>query len=240
MIGIILAGGLGTRLLPLTKVTNKHLLPVYKKPMIFYPIEKLVKAGIKEAIIVVGDKSAGDFIRLLGNGRDFGLKNIFYTYQEGEKGIAHALGLCENSVNDEKMLVILGDNLFSDSLNEQVKIFEDQKIGARILLKKVQDPQRFGVPEIKEGKIVKIIEKPVVPPSQFAVTGIYMYHRDVFEVIKGLKPSQRGEIEITDVNNFYAEKKILSFGFLQKWWTDAGTFDSYVRAWNYVRNNENQ
>ncbi|MBN1150861.1 NTP transferase domain-containing protein [candidate division WOR-3 bacterium] len=236
MIGIILAGGLGTRLLPLTKVTNKHLLPVFKKPMIFYPIEKLVEAGIEEAVIVVGDRSAGDFIRLLGNGRDFGLKNILYTYQEGEKGIAHALGLCENSVNDDKILVILGDNLFSEKLTEQIGIFQNQIMGARILLKQVPDPQRFGVPEIKEGKIVQIVEKPLVPPSGFAVTGIYMYHRDVFEVIKGLKPSNRGEIEITDVNNFYAEKKTLSFGFLQKWWTDAGTFDSYARAWDYVRN----
>lgn len=233
--GIILAGGLGTRLLPLTKITNKHLLPVFNKPMIFYPIEKIAASGIEELIIVVGDKSAGDFIRLLGNGRDFGLKNIFYIYQEGEKGIAHALGLCENSIRGEKIIVVLGDNLFSDDLTKQTQIFLKQKAGARILLKKVNTPERFGVPEIKDGKILKITEKPSVPDSDYAVTGIYMYHRDVFSVIKKLKPSERGEIEITEVNNKYIFEGALTHGYLRGWWTDAGTIESYSRAWDYVR-----
>lgn len=235
MTGIILAGGIGTRLMPLTKVTNKHLLPVFKKPMIFYPIEKIAETGIEELVIVVGDRSSGDFIRLLGNGRDFGLKNIFYIYQEGEGGIAHALGLCENSVRDDKILVVLGDNLFSHNLSDQTEIFSRQANGARILLKKVNDPERFGVPEIVDGKIVGITEKPSLPKSSYAVTGIYMYHRDVFDVIRRLKPSERGEIEITEVNNAFIENHTLSYGFLDGWWTDAGTFDSYSRAWDFVR-----
>ncbi len=235
MKGIILAGGLGKRLYPLTRITNKHLLPIYNKPMIFYPVEKLVKAGIKEIIIVVGDKSAGDIIKLLGNGKEFGLDHIYYIYQEGEGGIAQALGLCEYLVKNEKIVVVLGDNIFKDDIKDEIDQFTKQEKGARILLKEVEDPERFGVAYIRDSKIEKIVEKPKNPESNLAVTGIYMYHSDVFDIIMNLKPSARGELEITDVNNEYIKRGSLTFGLLKNWWTDSGTFESLSRAWDYIR-----
>lgn len=237
MKGVVLAGGLGTRLYPLTKVTNKHLLPVYKKPMIYYPIQTLVDAGIKDILIVTGGNSAGDFLKLLGNGREFGLKHLNYTYQEGEGGIAEALSLAQHFAGNGKFVVILGDNIIEGSIKEEVKIFAKQKEGARILLKEVDNPQRFGVAEIKGDRIIKIIEKPKDPPSNLAVTGIYMYDSYAFEIIKTLKPSGRGELEITDVNNEYIQKGMLTFGTLKGWWTDAGTFDSLIKAGNLVYKN---
>ena len=234
MKGIILAGGLGTRLLPLTKVTNKHLLPIYDRPMIYYPIQKMVDAGITEIILVVGDKSAGEFIRLLGNGNHLGLNHIYYIFQDGEGGIAQALGLCEYLVKNEKFMVILGDNIFQDDLTDFLHQFKQQKSGARIFLKQVDEPQRFGVPRLEDDQITTILEKPQNPPSKYAVTGIYMYPPDVFEIISQLQPSSRGELEITDVNNAYAQRRELMFNFLKGWWTDAGTFNSYRHAWELV------
>jgi len=228
--GVVLAGGLGTRLYPLTKVTNKHLLPVYNKPMIYYPILTLVEAGIKDILIVTGGNSAGDFLRLLGNGKEFGLSHLSFVYQEGEGGIAAALSLAEHFCENDKMVVILGDNIIEKSIKKEVIIFEKQTKGARILLKEVENPERFGVAEIKDGKIVRIIEKPKIPPSNLAVTGIYMYDNQVFDIIKTLKPSDRGELEITDVNNRYLEMGQLTYGILEGWWTDAGTFDSLLKA----------
>ncbi len=235
MKGVVLAGGLGKRLYPLTKITNKHLLPVYNKPMIFYPIQTLVDAGIKDILIVTGGNSAGDFLRLLGNGKIFGLPHLNYTYQEGEGGIAAALSLAEHFSRGDKIVVILGDNIIEKSIKKEVEIFKKQKEGARILLKEVEHPERFGVVEFdKKGKIKKIIEKPKKPPSNFVVTGIYMYDNYVFEIIKKLKPSERGELEITDVNNRYLKQGKLTYGILEGWWTDAGTFDSLLRANNLV------
>lgn len=235
MKGVVLAGGLGKRLYPLTKITNKHLLPIYNKPMIFYPIQTLVDAGIKDILIVTGGNSAGDFLRLLGNGKIFGLPHLNYTYQEGEGGIAAALSLAEHFSRGDKIVVILGDNIIERSIKKEVEIFKKQKEGARILLKEVEHPERFGVVEFdKKGKIKKIIEKPKKPPSNFVVTGIYMYDNYVFEIIKKLKPSERGELEITDVNNRYLKQGKLTYGILEGWWTDAGTFDSLLRANNLV------
>jgi len=228
--GVILAGGLGTRLLPLTKITNKHLLPVYDKPMIYYPIETLIDAGIKDILIVTGGNNAGDFLRLLGNGNQFGLKDINYTYQEGEGGIADALRLAENFIDGDKAVVILGDNIIEKSIRKAVERFRRQKSGARVLLKKVPDPKRFGVAEIKDGKIASIAEKPKRPKSSFVITGIYMYDHQVFNIARTLKPSKRGELEITDVNNAYIKKNQLEFEELKGWWTDAGTFESLYRA----------
>jgi glucose-1-phosphate thymidylyltransferase len=228
--GVVLAGGLGTRLYPLTKVTNKHLLPVYNKPMIYYPILTLVEAGIKDILIVTGGNSAGDFLKLLGNGREFGLSHLSFVYQEGEGGIAAALSLAEHFCENDKIVVILGDNIVEKSIKKEVEIFEKQEKGARILLKEVENPERFGVAEIKDGKIVRIIEKPKIPPSNLAVTGIYMYDSQVFDIIRTLKPSERGELEITDVNNKYLEMGQLTYGILDGWWTDAGTFDSLLKA----------
>ncbi|RPH50536.1 MAG: spore coat protein [Planctomycetota bacterium] len=230
MKGVVLAGGLGTRLAPLTRVTNKHLLPVYKKPMIYYPIEKLVKAGLQEIMVVTGGPFAGDFLKLLGNGREFGLKEVHYTYQEGEGGIAEALGLTENFVEGDRVCVILGDNLFSADIGRGVKDFMEQKSGAKIFLKEVEDPERFGVAELKGKNVVGIEEKPKKPKSTYAVTGIYMYDSEVFSIVKTLKPSGRGELEITDVNNAYVKKGTLTYDILDGWWTDAGTFDSLYRA----------
>ena len=224
MKGVILAGGLGTRLYPLTKVTNKHLLPVYDRPMIYYPIQTLINAGIDDILIVTGGNSAGDFLKLLGNGKEFGLKHINYTYQEGEGGIAAALSLAEFFANKEKICVILGDNIIETNILTAVKAFEKQERGAKILLKEVPDPHRFGVAEIDGGKIIRIEEKPKAPRSKFAVIGIYMYDSAVFDIIKTLKPSARGELEITDVNNEYIRQSNLTFEILQGWWTDAGTF----------------
>lgn len=230
MKGIILAGGLGSRLYPLTKVTNKHLLPVYNKPMIYYPIETLVWAGIKDILLVTGGNSAGDFLRLLGNGKEFGLKHFNYAYQEGEGGIADALSLAEHFADGDKIAVILGDNIVEDNLTPFVEQFRKQKSGARILLKEVQDPQRFGVAEIKGKNIVKIVEKPKNPTSSYAVVGVYMYDSSIFDLIRPLKPSKRGELEITDVNNAYLKRGDLEFNILKGYWTDAGTFDSLYRA----------
>jgi glucose-1-phosphate thymidylyltransferase len=230
MKGVILAGGLGTRLYPLTKVTNKHLLPVYDKPMIYYPIQTLINAGIDDILIVTGGNNAGDFLRLLGNGKEFGLKHINYTYQEGEGGIAEALGLAEFFASGEKICVVLGDNLIEKNIRKAVKAFQRRKKGAKILLKEVPDPQRFGVPELKGDRVIRIEEKPKQPKSRYAVVGIYLYDATVFEMIKTLKPSSRGELEITDVNNRYIEKGLMTWDILEGWWTDAGTFESLLRA----------
>jgi glucose-1-phosphate thymidylyltransferase len=238
MKGIVLAGGLGTRLHPLTKVTNKHLLPIYNKPMIYYPIEKMVDAGIRDILIVTGGKNAGDFLRLLGNGKQFGLNHINYTYQEGEGGIAAALSLAEFFADQQPICVILGDNIVERSISQYVKNFQKQGSGARILLKEVPDPQRFGVPEIQGEQIVRIDEKPEKPASKYAVTGIYMYDQGVFDIIKTLKPSKRGELEITDVNNSYIARGRMQFDIMDGWWTDAGTFDSLLLASNLVCKNE--
>jgi glucose-1-phosphate thymidylyltransferase len=230
MKGVILAGGLGTRLYPLTKVTNKHLLPVYDKPMIYYPIQTLINADIDDILIVTGGNNAGDFLKLLGNGKEFGLKHINYTYQEGEGGIAEALQLAEFFASGEKICVVLGDNIIEKNIRKAVKNFRNQKEGAKILLKEVPDPQRFGVPELRGDRIVRIEEKPQIPKSQYAVIGIYLFDQEVFNIIKPLKPSDRGELEITDVNNQYIEKGLMTWDILEGWWTDAGTFESLLRA----------
>lgn len=234
MKGVVLAGGLGSRLYPLTKVTNKHLLPVYNEPMIYYPIRSLVNAGIDEILIVTGGNNAGDFLKLLENGRDFGLKHINYTYQQGEGGIAAALGLAEYFADKDKIVVVLGDNIIEENIKSAVTKFGNQKDGARILLKEVPDPQRFGVPVFEGEKIVRVEEKPADPASNFAVIGIYMYDYRVFEFIRSLKPSQRGELEITDVNNFYIREGKMQWDVLDGWWTDAGTFESLQYAGNMV------
>lgn len=234
MKGVILAGGLGTRLYPLTKITNKHLLPVHDKPMIYYPLQALVNAGIRDILIVTGGNNAGDFLRLLGNGKEFGLQHINYTYQEGEAGIAAALDLAEYFSKGQKICVVLGDNIIETNIRRAVQAFEKQEQGAMIMLKEVTDAHRFGVPEIRGERIVRIEEKPKVPPSNYAVIGIYLYDPDVFRIIKTLKPSHRGELEITDVNNEYIRRGTLTYDYLEGWWTDAGTFDSLLRASNLV------
>ncbi len=234
MKGVVLAGGTGSRLAPLTKITNKHLLPIYDKPMIFYPIQTLVDAGIRDIMIVTGGRNAGDFLRLLGNGKQFGLAHLNYAYQEGEGGIAEALGLAEHFADNHKLCVILGDNIIEGAIRGAVDEFRAQHVGARILLKEVQDAERFGVAEIDGDRIVRIEEKPARPKSTYAVTGIYMYDATVFEKIRTLVPSQRGELEITDVNNAYIREGTMTFSYLQGWWTDAGTFESLLRAGNLV------
>ena len=226
MKGVVLAGGLGTRLLPLTKVTNKHLLPVYDRPMIYYPIQTLVNAGINEIMLVTGGNNAGDFLKLLGNGKEFGLRHLDYTYQEGEGGIADALRLGEYFADGEPICVVLGDNIIERNILHSAQSFREQKVGAKILLKEVKDPQRFGVPVLERDKVIKIEEKPKQPRSPYAVTGIYFYDAQVFSIIKTLKPSGRGELEITDVNNAYVERGTMTWDELQGEWTDAGTFDS--------------
>lgn len=228
--GVILAGGLGSRLYPLTKVTNKHLLPVYDKPMIYYPIESLVHSGIRDILLVTGGNSSGDFLKLLGNGRQFGLEHFNYAYQEGEGGIADALKLAEHFADGEPIVVILGDNIIEDDLTPYIQNFRKQKLGARVLLKEVSDPERFGVAEVKGNKILRIVEKPKNPKSRYAVVGVYMFDGKVFDIIRKLKPSARGELEITDVNNAYLKKKHLCFDVLKGYWTDAGTFESLFRA----------
>ena len=230
MKGVVLAGGTGSRLNPLTRVTNKHLLPIYDKPMVYYPIQTLVDAGIEEIHLVTGGQNAGEFLRLLGNGRDFSLKHLNYTYQEGEGGIAEALGLAEFFAGREPICIVLGDNIIENNICHAVKAFQKQKEGAKILLKEVPDAQRFGVAEIRGNHVVGIEEKPRVPKSNFAVVGIYLYDATVFQKIRRLKPSGRGELEITDVNNFYIDEGKLTFEILEGWWTDAGTFDSLLRA----------
>lgn len=234
MKGVILAGGLGTRLRPLTKVTNKHLLPIYDKPMIYYPIETLCGAGISDIMIVTGGNSAGDFLRLLGNGSEFGLKDIYYTYQDGEGGIADALSLCEHFADGEPIVVILGDNIIQDSIAPYVRAFQRQGSGARILLKEVADPERFGCPQLDGDRIVRIDEKPKQPKSSYAVTGIYMYDSKVFDYCRGLVRSQRGELEITDVNNAYIDAGELHYDVLDGWWADAGQFEALFRAGSLV------
>lgn len=230
MKGIVLAGGLGSRLRPLTAVTNKHLLPVYDRPMIYYPIQTLINAGITDIMIVTGGNSAGDFLKLLKNGREFGLKHINYTYQEGEGGIAAALDLCADFADSEPVCVVLGDNIIEGNITRAVRAYRHQGGGAKILLKKVADPQRFGVPEIDGTRVMRIEEKPSEPKSDYAVIGIYMYDAEVFQIIKTLKPSGRGELEITDVNNAYIERGEMTWDELEGWWTDAGTFESLLRA----------
>lgn len=234
MKGVVLAGGSGSRLRPLTAVTNKHLLPVYNQPMIYYPIQTLVNAGIKDIMIVTGGNSAGDFLKLLGNGKAFGLKHLNYTYQEGEGGIAAALSLVEHFADDGPICVVLGDNIIQGNIRAAVDAYRQQASGAKILLKQVPDPQRFGVPQLDGRRIVQIDEKPADPKSEYAVIGIYMYDGRVFDIIRTLKPSGRGELEITDVNNAYIERGEMTWDELAGWWTDAGTFESLLRATNLV------
>ena len=234
MKGVVLAGGLGTRLMPLTAVTNKHLLPVYNQPMVYYPIQTLVNAGITDIMIVTGGNSAGDFLRLLKNGKAFGLKHLNYTYQEGEGGIAAALSLVEDFADNEPICVVLGDNIIEGNICKAVRAYRHQGGGAKIILKKVSDPQRFGVPELNGRRVLRIEEKPATPKSDYAVIGIYMYDAEVFNIIRTLKPSGRGELEITDVNNAYIERDEMSWDELDGWWTDAGTFESLLHASNLV------
>ena len=234
MKGVVLAGGTGSRLFPLTKITNKHLLPIYDKPMIYYPIQTLVDAGIREILVVTGGRNSGDFLRLLANGREFGLKHLDYTYQEGEGGIADALALAEHFADGNSICVILGDNIIEGTVRAAVEAFAGQKRGAKILLKQVQDAERFGVAEIQDGRILGIEEKPKKPKSNYAVTGIYLYDATVFDKVRTLVPSGRGELEITDVNNAYIREGTMTYAHLEGWWTDAGTFDSLLRAGNLV------
>jgi glucose-1-phosphate thymidylyltransferase len=234
MKGVVLAGGTGSRLNPLTRVTNKHLLPVFDKPMVYYPIQTLLNAGIKEILLVTGGKNAGDFLRLLGNGRDFGLRHLNYTYQEGEGGIAEALGLAEYFAAGDPVCVILGDNIIEKNICHAVANFKKQKEGAKILLKEVTDAQRFGVAEVRGNRVIGIEEKPKNPKSNYAVVGIYLYDASVFHKIRRLKPSGRGELEITDVNNFYIDESKLTYEVLDGWWTDAGQFESLLHANNLV------
>jgi len=228
--GVILCGGTGSRLMPLTKITNKHLLPIYDRPMIHYPLQSLVDAGIEDIMVVTGGLNAGDFLRLLGNGKEYGLRKLNYAYQEGEGGIAAALSLAEDFAGGSSICVVLGDNLLEKSIRAHVDAFRNQERGARLLLKKVHDPQRFGVAELSGDRIVGIEEKPSDPKSNFAVTGIYFYDATVFQKIRHLKPSRRNELEITDVNNGYIAEGNLEYSELDGWWTDAGTFESLFRA----------
>jgi len=235
MKGVILAGGLGTRLFPLTKITNKHLLPIYDRPMIHYPLKALSDAGLRDILIVTGGNHAGEFLRLLGNGREYGLNEIAYAYQEGEGGIADALALARPFAKGDRIVVMLGDNVIEGDIRRQVAAFAEQPKGARILLKKVPDPQRFGVPVFDGGRITAIEEKPKQPKSDYAVIGIYMYDATVFDVITTLKPSDRNELEITDVNNHYIRQGGMQHDIIEGWWTDAGTFESLFRANQLVR-----
>jgi glucose-1-phosphate thymidylyltransferase len=234
MKGVILAGGLGTRLFPLTKITNKHLLPVYNKPMIYYPIQTLINAGITDVLLVTGGNNAGDFLRLIGNGKELNLKHIEYTYQEGEGGIAQALSLAEEFADNGKICIILGDNIIEKNIFGAVENFKKQENGAKIIVKQVPDPERFGVPILEGDTVIAIEEKPDVPKSNYAVVGIYMFDNTVFDIIRTLQPSRRGELEITDVNNVYIKRGNMTYEFLDGWWTDAGTFDSLRTATNLV------
>lgn len=235
MKGVILAGGRGTRLRPLTKVTNKHLLPIYDKPMIFHPLESLVKAGIKKILVVTGGEDIGGFMKLLGSGRDFGVE-LTYRVQDEAGGIAQAIFLAKDFVGNEKFVVILGDNIFEDDIIEFIKDFEKSEFEAMIFLKEVDDAYRFGVAEIDGERIINVEEKPKNPKTNFAVTGLYMYNSRVFDIIKMLKPSARGELEITDVNNNYIKAGTMTFRILNGFWSDAGTFESICRALEFVRN----
>ena len=232
MKGVILAGGTGSRMMPCTKVTNKHILPVYNKPMIYYPLEKLIESGIKDILIVSGPGHAGHFLNLLGSGKEFGVR-LTFEIQDEAGGIAQALGLAEDFADKGPVTVILGDNIFEDSIRLEVKNFLG---GARVFLKEVDSPQRFGVAELKNDRVVNIEEKPKNPKSKYAVTGLYIYDNDVFDVIKTLKPSGRGELEITDVNNHYIKKGKMQASMLKGFWSDAGTFDSLMRASQLVKN----
>lgn len=234
MKGVVLAGGTGSRLYPLTKITNKHLLPIYDRPMIYYPLQALVEAGITDIMVVTGGKHSGDFLQLLGNGKEFGLKHMNYTYQEGEGGIADALALAEHFADGKKLCVILGDNIIQGSIHSAVEDFRRQEKGAKILLKEVHDAERFGVAEMQGNRIVGIEEKPRQPKSNYAVTGIYLFDATVFDKVRTLVPSRRGELEITDVNNAYIREGSMTFAHLEGWWTDAGTFESLLRAANLV------
>jgi len=235
MKGIVLAGGIGSRLYPLTRVTNKHLLPVYDKPMIFYPLQILVDAGIRDILIVTGGHNAGDFLRLLQNGKEFGLGQLSFAYQEGEGGIADALRLAEPWARGDKICVVLGDNIIEGDIRDAARDFDRLDQGAMVMLKQVDDPERFGVPVFENKRITRIEEKPKKPLSQFAVIGVYFYDATVFDRIRRLKPSGRGEYEITDVNNSYIEEGTLHHSMLEGWWTDAGTFESLWHASNMVR-----
>jgi len=228
--GVILAGGLGSRLAPMTRVTNKHLLPVFDRPMIYYPLQTLVDAGLSQILIVTGGNNAGDFLKLLGNGAEFGLKHLNYTYQQGEGGIADALSLAEHFADGEPICVILGDNILQQSIRPAVEAYQARGKGGQILIKEVPDPERFGVPVFEGDRIVAIEEKPQQPKSRYAVIGVYMYDARVFEIIKGLSPSGRGELEITDVNNRYIGWGELAHTVIDGWWTDAGTIPSLYRA----------
>ena len=227
--GVVLAGGTGSRLMPLTKVTNKHLLPVGRRPMIYYPIEKLISVGIDQILIVTGVEYMGDVVNLLGSGKDFSCQ-FTYKVQDQAGGIAQALGLAENFSHGQPLAIILGDNLFQAGLKKYADNFRAQRSGARILLKQVDDPQRFGVPQISDGEIIGIEEKPEKPKSDYAITGIYFYDASVFDIIRKLRPSARDELEITDVNNAYIERKMMAFDILEGWWSDAGTFESLNRV----------
>jgi glucose-1-phosphate thymidylyltransferase len=240
MKGIVLAGGTGSRMFPLTKITNKHLLPIYDKPMIYYPIQTLVDAGISEILVVTGGRNSGDFLRLLANGKEFGLKHLDYTYQEGEGGIADALALAEHFADGGRICVILGDNIIEGNIRCAVEDFQKRPSGAKILIKEVPDAERFGVAEIREENIVGIEEKPKKPKSNYAVTGIYMYDETVFDKVRTLVPSGRGELEITDVNNAYIREGSMTYAHLDGWWTDAGSFDSLLRAGNLVAGSRKQ
>lgn len=240
MRGVILAGGLGTRLHPLTKITNKHLLPVYDKPMIYYPIHTLVDAGIREVLLVTGGSSTGDFLRLLGDGSQFGLLRINYAFQEREGGIAEALGLAEHFAEGERVVVMLGDNILERSIRKIVNEFKRQKSGARILLKEVDRPEEYGVAEVRGGRIKRVVEKPSKPKSNLAVIGVYMYDPSVFRIVKRLKPSARGELEITDVNNIYIRRGMMYYNVIEGWWGDAGSsidglLDANIRVREMVR-----
>ncbi len=235
MKGVILAGGLGSRLRPLTKITNKHLLPIYDQPMIFYPIQAMINAGIKDIMIVCGGNHAGEFLRLLGNGKDFGLKHLNYTYQEGEGGIADALALTRFFVDDDRVAVMLGDNIIENNFLQAKNDFEAQEAGAKILLKEVTDPRPYGVAEVSGGKVLGIEEKPQQPKSNLAVIGIYFFDNTVFKIVDTLKPSGRGELEITDVNNAYIQRGDMSYSILEGWWGDAGeSFESLIEVSNLV------
>ncbi len=229
MKGVVLAGGTGSRLMPLTKVTNKHLLPVGRKPMIYHPVEKLAGAGLEEILIVTGVEHMGDVVSLLGSGKEFGVR-FTYKVQDEAGGIAQALALAENFAGGARLAVILGDNIFQDGLGGQVSAYREQAAGARVLLKEVPDPQRFGVADVKDGKVLGIEEKPKTPKSNYAVTGVYMYDEQVFDIIRMQKPSGRGEMEITDVNNAYLDRGQLTYGMMDGWWSDAGTFESLDRV----------
>jgi glucose-1-phosphate thymidylyltransferase len=236
MKGIVLAGGLGSRLYPLTKITNKHLLPIYDKPMIYYPIQTLVNAGIREIMVVTGGNNAGDFLKLLANGSEFGLKHLDFTYQAQEGGIAEAVGLCEYFAEGKKVVIILGDNIIEKNIKKAVSRFKRQEEGAMIFLKKVKNPNEYGVAEVRDGKVINIVEKPKRPKSDLAVIGIYMYDNHVFDIIRTLKPSRRGELEITDVNNVYIKEGLMRYERLSGGWADAGeSIDAYNDTINFVR-----